>query len=121
MDGIYARSAPPELSTCLVTGRRTAHASFSRPGPTATGYTFNQYVDIYTIRPDGADLRRLTTDRISGAASWTVGGRIGFLRMRAVTAPQRQFWLMDADGGNATQFSVVSPLLQTAWPISWPP
>jgi Tol biopolymer transport system component len=91
------------------------------PNSGSTGYTFDQYLDIYTIRPDGTDLRRLTADQISQAASWTTGGRIGFIRIPAATAPLRQFWLMDADGGNPTQLSVVSPELQTAWPIVWPP
>ena len=32
--------------------------------------------DVYTIRPDGTDVRRLTTDGISTSASWTPDGRI---------------------------------------------
>ena len=90
------------------------------------GYLMSQYFDIYTIRPDGTDLRRLTSDQVSSQPSWTAGGRIGFFRdptlvngVSANTEP-RQLWIMDADGSNATQLSV-SPQLQQAWPISWPP
>jgi Tol biopolymer transport system component len=93
-------------------------------GPSAPG--FRQYFDIYTIRPDGTEMRRLTSGQISQAPSWTAGGRIGFFRdptlvngVVANTEP-RQLWIMDADGSNATQLSV-SPQLEQAWPIAWPP
>jgi hypothetical protein len=106
-------------------GARIVFTSWSHSDPVpnsgTTGYTFDQYLDIYTIRPDGTDLRQLTADQISQAASWTTDGRIGFIRIPAGTAPLRQFWLMNADGGNPTQLSVASPELQTAWPIIWPP
>jgi Tol biopolymer transport system component len=106
-------------------GTRIVFTSWSHSDPVlnsgSPGYTFDQYLDIYTIRPDGTDQRQLTTDQISQAASWTTDGRIGFIRIPAGTAPLRQFWLMDADGGNPTQLSVLSPELQTAWPIIWPP
>ena len=36
--------------------------------------------DIYTIRPDGTDVRRLTTDGVSASATWTPDGRILFVR-----------------------------------------
>ena len=39
-----------------------------------------QRQDIYTIRPDGTDLRQLTTDGISDRATWTPDGRILFVR-----------------------------------------
>lgn len=90
------------------------------------GYDFHQYFDIYTIKPDGTDLRRLTSDQFSFVPSWSADGRIGFIRQPMVdgyagTMGPRQFWIMDADGSHATQLSVVSPQLQEAWPISWPP
>ena len=39
-----------------------------------------EHRDVYTIRPDGTGLRRLTTDGASGWASWTPDGRILFVR-----------------------------------------
>jgi len=50
--------------------------------------------DVYTVRPDGTDLQRLTHDGGSGAPSWTSDGKILFYS-------QRELWLMDADGSNA--------------------
>jgi Tol biopolymer transport system component len=85
-------------------------------GPSAPG--FRQYFDIYTVRPDGTDLRRLTSDQVSLAPSWTIGGRIGFIRQSAPKPPE--FWVINSDGTNATQLKV-SPQLQQAWPIAWPP
>ena len=89
-------------------------------------------LDIYTIRPDGSDLRRLTSDEFSFDPSWTADGRIGFIRAPIELTPDGyvkppgpwQFWVMDADGGNATQLSVSpQPSIDEAagWPISWPP
>ncbi len=59
--------------------------------------------DVYTIRPDGTDLRRLTTDGISYAATWTPNGRILFVRgsSGAGNGGSMDLWTMDADGANA--------------------
>ena len=76
---------------------------FQRNRYTATG----AFSDIYTVRPDGSDLRRLTTDGISSNPAWGVDGRIWFAR-NAQTSPPGVDWIMDADGGNATQ-SILGP------------
>ena len=52
--------------------------------------------DIYTIRTDGTDLRRLTTDGAPRAPRWTPDGRLFFFRGDAN-------WIMDADGGAQTE------------------
>lgn len=49
--------------------------------------------DVYTVRPDGTDLRRLTRDHNSGSPSWTSDGKILFFHLGSM-------WLMDADGSN---------------------
>ena len=77
--------------------------------------------DVYTIGPDGSDLRRLTNfaptreDRGSPAqlggrvAGWTGDGRIAFTLVRwgvvegEETALAPELWVMDADGDNARQ------------------
>jgi Tol biopolymer transport system component len=71
--------------------------------------------DIYTVRPDGTGLQRLTTDTVGplgttepgdfGARypSWTRDGRIVFLRDPAPGETVLQLWVMDRDGGNATR------------------
>jgi Tol biopolymer transport system component len=71
--------------------------------PNGNGWTYTPSTDIYTIRPDGIDLRQLTTDGSSALPSWTTDGRILFAR-RADLLPWPQ-WIMDADGGNATQLN----------------
>jgi Tol biopolymer transport system component len=67
--------------------------------------------DVYTVRPDGTDLKRLTHDHGSGAPSWTSDGKILFYSQRAL-------WLMDADGSNATPVFPNGPTLwgeATGW------
>jgi len=66
--------------------------------------------DVFTIKPDGTDLRRLTTHRANdGHAVWTADGRImwssGFYGFRDEAAlydntfqPYGQIWIMSADG-----------------------
>ena len=54
--------------------------------------------DIYTMRPDGTDVRRLTTDGVSTFATWTPDGRILFAR---AGGDSPGWWTMDADGTNA--------------------
>lgn len=57
------------------------------PGPLGQWVRAYQYFDIYTIRPDGTDLRRLTSDQGSQLASWTTDGRIWFVRRPIVVGP----------------------------------
>jgi Tol biopolymer transport system component len=71
--------------------------------------------DIYTVRPDGTGLQRLTTDTVGplgttepgdfGARnpSWTRDGRIVFIRDPAAGETVMQLWVMDRDGSNATR------------------
>jgi Tol biopolymer transport system component len=53
--------------------------------------------DIYTIRPDGSDVRRLTTGEASANPSWTADGRILFARASGAAAG---WWTMNADGSD---------------------
>jgi WD40 repeat protein len=58
--------------------------------------------DVYTVRPDWTDLRRLTKDGNSIGATWTPDGRILFATgCRGDCAATRGIWTMDADGSNA--------------------
>ncbi len=79
---------------------------------------WHQLNDVYTVRPDGTDVRRLTTftagpvperpgDVGATLPTWTADGRITFTRRpdhdpADDVPPSWEVWTMDADGGNAT-------------------
>ena len=55
--------------------------------------------DMYTMRPDGSDVRRLTTDGSSTAATWMADGR-SCSRRRGAGSAAAGWWAMDANGAN---------------------
>jgi len=61
--------------------------------------------DIYAMRPDGSDIRRLTTNHVSMAPSWTPEGRILFIQRFGGfgSGLPAVFWVMDADGSHAAE------------------
>ena len=61
--------------------------------------------DVYTVRPDGSDLERLTDDGTSLMARWTTDGRIVYRHLRSMSdqGETAETWVMDADGGNKTR------------------
>ena len=73
-------------------------------------------MDIYTVRPDGSDVRRLTTDGVSIGATWTPDGRILFARGSSGASGEGalSFWTMDADGTNAAELAAAKALGATA-------
>ncbi|WP_230972012.1 hypothetical protein [Burkholderia pseudomultivorans] len=82
--------------------------------------------DVFTIKPDGTDLRRLTTDGSNqGHAVWTWDGRIAYssgeygfrdeLSLYENTfQPDGQNWVMNADGSDA------HAITDTLWEESMP-
>lgn len=80
-------------------------------------YELSASSDIYTVRPDGTDLRRLTTDENSSNAAWSIDGRIFFVRNTDAGSP---YWVMDADGSHAVQLSGPPPLQELADTASQP-
>ncbi|WP_250502493.1 hypothetical protein [Caballeronia sp. AZ7_KS35] len=86
--------------------------------------------DVFTIRPDGSGLARLTTDGSNqGHAVWTYDGRIayssgsyGFRDELALYdnsfQPDGQNWVMNADGSNA--HAVTDTLWEEAMPLYVP-
>ena len=99
-------------------GSRIVFTSFDPP---VTGVVGDYHQDIYTVRPDGTDLRQLTTDGISNRATWTPDGRILFTRGFGFVpdgdAPG--VWTMDADGSNAARL-IQGVLAGDEWP-GWMP
>jgi Tol biopolymer transport system component len=83
--------------------------------------------DIYTIRPDGTELSRLTNDLHSATPRWTPDGSgILFTRLganAAGTENRTEFWLMDRDGSDAhavTNFNGCCPLYGDIQPLPSP-
>jgi hypothetical protein len=75
--------------------------------------------EIYTMKPDGSDVRRLTTDRAEDLQpAWSPdGSRIAFISNRGGSY---QIWVMGADGQNARVLTHV-PYVEWGSQISWAP
>jgi Tol biopolymer transport system component len=72
-------------------------------------------VDVYTVRPDGTDLRQLTTDGLSSWPEWVNSDRIRF-RRGTVSGPTMRYSLMDADGSNVTELVDLDGLIKAFAP-----
>src|ERR1700757_1101617 len=76
-----------------------AHATF--PGKNGR-IAFVQGPDIYTMNPDGSDVKQLTNlgpDSSAFWESWSPDGKLIVFEFRPPDLP-RQLWLMNADGSN---------------------
>jgi len=69
--------------------------------------------DLYTIRPDGTDMQRLTTDGRTGWAGWTSDGQIVFARFDSA-GPSGDVRLMNTDGTGDVQIDYTSVAHLTA-------
>ncbi len=70
--------------------------------------------DIYTIKPSGTGLVRLTSNGHSSGPRWSPAGkRIAFVR-------SGNLWVMNADGGHKTQLTHAAPVYTDARP-TWSP
>lgn len=87
---------------------------------------WQQLNDIYTVRPDGTGLRRLTTDTVGPVGTtepgefgaryptWTRDGHIVFTRNAEQGDTTWQLWVMDRDGSNVTRLDPSDPAQLTA-------
>jgi Tol biopolymer transport system component len=64
--------------------------------------------DIYTLELAGRDPVRLTSDGISGRPSWTLDGRIVFVRTEGDAPGGLELWVMDADGSGAERLDATN-------------
>jgi len=79
-------------------GREAQYAAWSPDGKRiAFTYVVDGGFDLFTVRPDGTDLRRLTSDGAAGQNNWAMWSpdsrRIAWGRADAI-------WSMDADGSH---------------------
>lgn len=72
--------------------------------------------DIYLVRPDGTDIRRLTSDGVESRPEWTRDGRLVFTRTRSDAPAGRvyELWIMDANGANKAMLPVDDVVALTA-------
>jgi Tol biopolymer transport system component len=97
---IHAKSCVLLLFAAIVALVATAHASY--PGKNGR-IAFVQGPDIYTVNPDGSDVRQLTAFTDDNGAFWenwsADGKQLVFSRF---PAPDffGQLWIMNADGSN---------------------
>jgi len=63
--------------------------------------------DIFTMNPDGSDVKELTTFAVNGGAAccgfWSPDGRQLVFAAQPLGAPTYQLWMMNADGSNQHQ------------------
>lgn len=109
-------------------GSRIAFSSYVEDylvGPEGIPDVLRTRRDVYTLAADGTDLRRLTDDGVSTAATWTSDGRIRFIRFEADAVDQRpnpNYRLMNADGSAAAQITAFGEDVWGEFPITleWP-
>jgi Tol biopolymer transport system component len=75
--------------------------------------------DIYTVRPDGTGVQRLTSDGASARPNWTADGRIVFAHLppdvpAGNLAAAFELWIMNANGTNARRLDAGSAAELTA-------
>jgi Tol biopolymer transport system component len=118
-DGQNLRQAsPPELAAqdadWSPDGARIVFVSPNPPGP-IDNIAEADIGDIYTMRPDGSDVRRLTTDRTSKSPTWTADGRILYVRVASGAASGTAgWWTMNADGTGAERLASPASIGVTA-------
>lgn len=71
--------------------------------------------NVYTVTPDGTDLRQLTTDGSSSWPEWTLSGQIRF-RNGHMTDQSTRYSLMDADGSNMAELVDLEGLFDAVAP-----
>lgn len=81
-------------------------------------------VAVYTIRPDGSGLRKLTSDALQGGApAWSPDGRqLAFIENFCGECPaDSDLLVMNASGGHIRQLAEISPLLPIEDAPTWDP
>jgi Tol biopolymer transport system component len=86
----------------LVGAAPSAHATFPGANGRIAFLLYDHGSDIYTMNPDGSDVRRLThfaPEHSAGNENWSPDGSM-IVFERTNRGHQHKIWLMDADGSN---------------------
>ena len=90
-------------------------------GRLAFGINLNGNTDVYSVRPDGQDLQRLTTDPgFDACAAYSADGeRIAYCSGQG--GGPVQVWTMRQDGSDKQQVTHMCPIAETSSPTAQPP
>lgn len=98
------------LAVAVLAALFSGTARATTPGPNgrivfASTTNDDLYFDLFSVNPDGSDLRRLTwTPQSESTPAWSPDGtRIAYTRFGAAIG--NQIWVMNADGSGQTQLS----------------
>ena len=117
VDDMNATSMAMSATATTATSAATAHVTAGAEGLIVFSVDQNKdkQNEIYTIKPDGTAMTRLTDNGI--APSWSPdGSRIAFLSQRD-GSPFPNVYVMNADGSNQTLLSIAS----AEDPLVWSP
>jgi Tol biopolymer transport system component len=88
------------LATWMLLTSMPVHAAF--PGKNGR-ISFVGGLDLYTMNPDGSDVRQITNlapDNAAGNHAWSADGKQIVLSQCSVADCRGEIWLMNADGSN---------------------
>jgi TolB protein len=79
--------------------------------PDGTRIAFVRGGDVWVMRADGSEQRRLTTGLLADAPTWSPDGRhlafvVGSGRFMGIDENRRYLWIIDADGSNLSRIHV---------------
>jgi TolB protein len=104
------------INTNAFAAKKDEPASDATGSRRPIGDASDDAIDLATVRPDGTDLRRLTTDGGYTYASYSPDGRI--IVHRRIRGAVSQIWVTNADGTGG--FNVSGAATADGWP-AWSP
>jgi TolB protein len=114
--GLLTLAIALALSTALWTGATVTSATAAAQGTRIAFTHCARRCEIYTVRPDGSGLRRVTTNSGTGAyqADWSPDGT--HIAYASDQSGRSEIWLVEADGSNAQRLTHVRRHHFAFWP-----